>query len=103
MAGFVASPTVLQTVQLFLFIVEPGRIHPLIKHAMVLSYLVCTATRIVSLSYLLLCLCSFRYPQTYCIISCDLFSVPEVAVLAFIVLPSACNYSDLLTVYSDTA
>jgi hypothetical protein len=81
-----------------LFIVEPGRIHPLIINTAILVY---TATRISSLSNLLLCLCSFKYSQTYCIISSDLFSVPEVAV--FTVLPSACNYSDLLTVYSDTA
>jgi len=65
--------------------VEPGKIHPLLMHTMVLGYLVCTATRIFSLS------------------SSFFVSVPELTVINFIVLPTACNYSDLLAVYSDTA
>jgi len=46
--------------------VELGRIHPLLMHTMVLAYLVCTATRIFSLSS------SFFVP------------VPELAVISFI-------------------
>lgn len=65
--------------------VEPGRIHPLLMNAVVLAYLVCTATRIFSL------------------FSSLFASVPELAVISFIVLPTPYNYSDLLTMYSDTA
>jgi hypothetical protein len=50
--------------QFSIFIVEPGRIHPLIINTAILVYMVCTATRIFSLSNLLLCLCSFKYLHT---------------------------------------